>query len=486
MPSSQGLSSNATQRVKLERGEGFFDALRRREFGRLDASAHAYLDYGGSGLYPESLIQWHQEELVSHVLGNPHSENPTSAESTRLVEAARQAVLSFFDADSDLYTVVFTSNASAAAKLVAESFPFGPGRGLVLAADNHNSVNGIREYARSAGATTDVIGLRDDLRLNDPSAWFGSTAAAGSRGLFAYPAQSNFSGIQHPGWLIGAAQTAGYRVFLDAAAHVPTRLFSLRESQPDFVGISFYKMFGYPTGVGALIARTDALAELRRPWFAGGTVAWASVQSGTHQLTNGPEAFEDGTPNFLAMAAIPRGLDFLRREVGMHRLAARISSLTGRLLQGLEGLERDTGSSRVEVYGATNLEDRGGTVAFNLMDDAGRAVPYERVEARAGEAGISIRGGCFCNPGAAEFAFDFHADRLEQCLQAQPRGSFTVERLRRCLGGAPVGAVRASLGVASTEADVDRLLECLYESSRSLAPGRAAHRRTLGRPVLSR
>jgi selenocysteine lyase/cysteine desulfurase len=36
--------------------------------------------------------------------------------------------------------------------------------------------------------------------------------------------------------------------------------------------VSFYKMFGYPTGVGALIVKESFLEILERPWFAGGTV----------------------------------------------------------------------------------------------------------------------------------------------------------------------------------------------------------------------
>lgn len=38
------------------------------------------------------------------------------------------------------------------------------------------------------------------------------------------------------------------------------------------MAVSFYKMFGYPTGVGALIAKKSFLAKLRRKWFSGGTV----------------------------------------------------------------------------------------------------------------------------------------------------------------------------------------------------------------------
>src|SRR5204863_2143767 len=99
-----------------------------------------------------------------------------------------------------------------------------------------------------------------------------AAAVGRGRGLFAYPAQSNFSGVQHPlGW-VDLTQAAGYDVLLDAAAFVPGNPLDLSAVRPEFVTVSFYKMFGFPTGVGCLLARRDALARLRRPWFSGGTI----------------------------------------------------------------------------------------------------------------------------------------------------------------------------------------------------------------------
>lgn len=82
--------------------------------------------------------------------------------------------------------------------------------------------------------------------------------------------------------------------------------------EPDFVPLSFYKMFGYPTGVDALIYRHDALRALRRPWFAGGTITVASVQGeGWHHLAPGHAGFEDGTVDYLGLPAVAIGLEYL-------------------------------------------------------------------------------------------------------------------------------------------------------------------------------
>ncbi len=436
----------------------FFADLRRREFSRLDRHRHAYLDYTGSGLYPESLLERHTAMLRETVFGNPHSRHQASETSTSVVERARSAVLRFMDAPPEEYAVVFTTNASGAIKLVGESYPFASGGAYVLAEDNHNSVNGVREFARRAGARTTYLPLDAALRMDDPEPALRAAArGAGARaGLFAYPAQSNFTGVKHALDLVQAAKGLGFDVLLDAAAFVPTNRLSLREVPADFTVVSFYKVFGYPTGVGALVARRTALARLRRPWFAGGTVDFASVQNDMHQLRAGSEAFEDGTPDFLGLAALVPGLEFME-QLGIDRLAEHVQQLAGELLQVLTSLRHANGNPMVVVYGPPTVDRRGGTVAFNVLDAAGRPVSYAVVEDRASRAGISVRGGCFCNPGAGERAFDLPADEAARCFRATAQG-FTLERFAECMGAdIAVGAVRASVGMASNSDDIRRL-----------------------------
>src|SRR5574340_1194124 len=87
---------------------------------------------------------------------------------TDLCEQARASVLNFFHASPEEYTVIFTSNASNALKLVGESYPFKPGGHFLLLFDNHNSVNGIREYARAKGASfTYLPVMAPDLRVEE-------------------------------------------------------------------------------------------------------------------------------------------------------------------------------------------------------------------------------------------------------------------------------------------------------------------------------
>ena len=100
------------------------DELRKTDYVRLDYGEHVYLDYTGGGIYAESQIEKHHQLLHNNVFGNPHSTNPTSQAATHLVEGARDYILKFFNADPNEYLAIFTSNASAALKLIGESYPF--------------------------------------------------------------------------------------------------------------------------------------------------------------------------------------------------------------------------------------------------------------------------------------------------------------------------------------------------------------------------
>ncbi|HPM24544.1 MAG TPA: aminotransferase class V-fold PLP-dependent enzyme, partial [Phycisphaerae bacterium] len=205
------------------------DALRASDYARLEETGQIYLDYTGGGLYAESQLRSHLALLSRNVFGNPHSNNPTSQAMTHLVEQAREYVLEYFNAPPGEYTAIFTANASNALKLVGEAYPFTERSRYLLTFDNHNSVNGIREFARHKGATFTYVPvvapeLRIDMDRLDAEL---QRIDRGAANLFAFPAQSNFSGAQHPLELIGKAQALGWDVLVDAAAFAPTNRLDL-------------------------------------------------------------------------------------------------------------------------------------------------------------------------------------------------------------------------------------------------------------------
>jgi selenocysteine lyase/cysteine desulfurase len=436
------------------------DDLRAREYSLLDSTGHVYLDYTAGNLVPLSLVERHAALLRDHLLGNPHSTNPASALATTYVEQARQSVLEFFNADPDEYVVIFTLNATQALKLVGEAYPFGVDGEYLLTFDNHNSVNGIREFARAKGCRTTYVPIvLPEMRVDE--AELISHLERGIRGgdrLLAYPAQSNFSGVQHPLDWIPLAQDHGWDVLLDAAAFTPTNRLDLSRWRPDFVSQSFYKMFGYPTGVGCLIVRKPALAKLHRPWFAGGTITVASVQGDKFYLAEGASAFEDGTPNYLALPAVEFGLQYLS-QIGIDTIHTRVRCLSGWLIERLGTLRHANGKPLARIYGPRSDKRRGGTVTFNFYDGNDRPIDHRDVEQRANANGISLRTGCFCNPGGGEIALGITGTELASCFhQPEHETHLTIEDFRLCIDGKSTGAVRVSLGLASNLADVDAFM----------------------------
>ena len=491
------------------------DTLRHTEYGYLDEQDHVYLDYTGSGLAARAQHRAHAQRQAEFVLGNPHSVSPTSEIATELVEKTRSRILQHFNASPDEYAVVFTPNATGAARLIGEAYRFSeisssksgrkegimPKPRLILTADNHNSINGLREYARGQGvSTTYVQSSMPDLHINEQvlldalgpkmeeatatkfkkavksslkpniigwkkarsmksffSKMFcgllnngGNVTEADThekggrgdvhntqfthvphqsrhdhshdRGLFAYPAQSNFSGVRHPLRWISEAQERGYDVLLDAAAYLPTSTLDLSEYHPDFVLVSWYKLFGYPTGVGCLIARREALNRLHRPWFSGGTIRAVSVGLDWHAPAHRIESkFEDGTVNFQAIPDVYTGLEWLMLSDkeggvgGMKVIGTRVSCLTGWFIDSLIVMRHSNGQPLIRLYGPNYCladgSNRGGTVTFNILDPMGQIIDERIVANEAAAARISLRTGCFCNPGAGEEALGFsHAD----------------------------------------------------------------------------
>ena len=224
------------------------------------------------------------------------------------------------------------------------------------------------------------------------------------------------------------AHERGWDVLVDAAAFAPTNRLDLARWQPDFVPLSFYKMFGYPTGMGCLLARKAALEKLVRPWYAGGTITISSVQGDGHYLVPGEAGFEDGTVNYLNIPAVEIGLRHLA-SIGLDVIHERVMCLTGWLIENLRAMRHATGQPLVKIHGPADLSMRGGTVTVTFFDRDGHAIDDGRIEQLANWERISLRTGCFCNPGAGEVAHGLTPEIMRTFFaraKAQPAGADLV------------------------------------------------------------
>ena len=162
---------------------------------------------------------------------------------------------------------------------------------------------------------------------------------------------------------------------------------------PDFVALSCYKIFGWPTGVGCLLARRDPLAQLGRPWLSGGTSVAGFVQRQYYQSAPGAAHFEDGNVNYLNLPAVEIGLRLLDR-IGIETIQTRVAALGAWLLDLLGALGHSDGSPAAVIYGPRKWEQPGGTIAFNFLHPDRSVVDERYVDRIASEHNISLRMGC--------------------------------------------------------------------------------------------
>ena len=431
-----------------------FDEIRISEYSQLDIAGHVYLDYTGGNLYSKTQLQKHILFLEHNVFGNPHSTNPTSTLSTNHVEATRKAVLNYFNAGDDYYCV-FTANATQALKIVGESYPFDHKSHFLLLFDNHNSVNGIREYAKRKGSSFEYSPVYlEDLRIDETKLLQKlSSSKYKHNKLFAYPAQSNVSGVKHDLRWIDIAHEKGWDVLLDAAAFVTTNTLDLQKVKPDYVSLSFYKIFGYPTGVGALLIQKNAFEKLDKPWFAGGTVSYASVTMPEFFLVENQERFEEGTLNYLSIPAVKIGLDWIK-ELEMSTIQKRLSALTDHLITELNQLKHSNDKLLIHIFGPNNNERRGSTIIMNFFDKEENKIDVSIIEQKAAACNISIRIGCFCNPGIDEITNCITSEELSVFYSSRDDAHYDkihfLGRMR--------GAIRVSLGLMSNYDDCEKFL----------------------------
>ena len=398
---------------------------------------------------------------TGHVFGNPHSASPCSTATTELVEDTRRAILDYFNAPPDEYTAVFTPNATGALKLAGEAYPFAPGARCLFTFDNHNSVNGIREFARSKGVEVEYAPLTvPDLRIERRQLSRLLDAADPNRAnLFAFPAQSNFSGVKHPLEIIDEAHDRGWDVLLDAAAFVPTNRLDLTAVQPGLRDDLLLQDVRIPDR-RRLSHRAQQLSPEAHAAMVCRRHGQLRDRAGTDAHSREARGRLRGRDAQLPRASRPSdiGLRYLDR-VGIDALQARVSALTAWMLSELLDLRHGNGRPLVRIYGPTTMVMRGGTITLNFYDPDGHLLDYRRVEELAIARRISFRTGCFCNPGAGETAEGLTAEDMLAGLEAG--GEMTLPRFLQVIqhrGGKSAGAIRVSLGLASNFDDVETFL----------------------------
>jgi selenocysteine lyase/cysteine desulfurase len=338
--------------------------------------------------------------------------------STALYAAARERVAAFAGARRTDLTI-FTRNSTEALNLLAKALP--ADTGIVTFASEHHA--NLLPWRRRGAVELPVPRERSKVVEQAAAAL---RALPNEHKLLAVAGASNVTGELWPlEELVAAAHLCGARVVVDAAQLAPHRPIGLAALGADWLCLSAHKLYA-PFGGGALIGRRDWL-DAAEPWLDGGGASKRVTASNTDWV-DGAGRHEAGTPNLPGAVAFAAACDELSRA-GWDKIIAHEAALTAALLRGLSKLDG------VEVLSLWGEEcPRIGVVSFTVRGWK----PGLLAAALSAEHGIGVRHGAFC------------AHRLVAELTGGEDGS----------GG---GAVRASFGLGSTAADVERLL-CALDS----------------------
>ncbi|KAE8260354.1 hypothetical protein A4X13_0g390 [Tilletia indica] len=452
LPEQSGLRSgdssvhddSSSSSSSSSRSDALFDAyiasIRPVELPQLAGpSSGLYLDAAAAPPFPStSLLNALHHDLSTNMYSNPHSGAPAARRTAQSIETVRKAVLKdIFDVDANSgegWDLVFTSGATASLKLVAESFDwYGPKSAttkrsagtFVYLNQSHTSLSGLRSLASGQEAT--IKALDEDSLVDWIERQHSGEVVSGGNSLLALPLQCNATGRRYIDFVKNLGRTRRTSsapgaprtfVLLDASSFLssssrwPSERIPLTGSQsldgPDFIAFSFYKIFGYPTGLGGLLVRRDvdvhaALGAKR--YFGGGTLALSLTHRDSKMSRSGKgkerekdlpslipsraltRRLEDGTLNFYGILAVQHAIDAHHSLLHYHKLGSdaevgaytttsqeqsswelrqrHVRCLTRRLYRGLGALHHTTPRGQgtephwlVELYTQSRLGQR--------------------------------------------------------------------------------------------------------------------------------
>ncbi|KAM0792694.1 hypothetical protein ACM66B_002474 [Microbotryomycetes sp. NB124-2] len=499
----QAASANPTKLSCKQLPESVYDWINDLEQTRLTIYPAlrdtVYLDHAASQPAPQQPIIDFARDVASTLYSNPHSRSTSAQQTNQTIDHTRSRVLHDLFGYSDNitsthatdYDVVFTSGATASIKLVADGFNWHKPQTLTPLGDNysrfiylkqsHTSLVGIRGVALARNAT--VLALDSVEQLLQAVADVNCPHAQ-RHTLVAYPAQCNVTGSRLGTDLCRAIKrlNPSVKVLCDAAAYLSTSTLHIAsiplDEAPDYVACSFYKLFGWPTGLGALIVKRSAAHDIAHdPYFGGGTISamstsdpfWVAhrpvvataVQDSVSPFPPVHDRFEAGTVPYLDVIALGHALEHHQRAFGSHdRVARHAIALANAARSKLSALRHFNNAPVVRIYTGLALESSkealGPVIAMTLYDSLGKAIGHVDVDKLATLNGIQLRTGGLCNTGIWSRISGLDDDDLVK-LKDLGRACWDDQQFDD--NGAPLGLVRISFGASSTMSDVDAFVE---------------------------
>jgi selenocysteine lyase/cysteine desulfurase len=398
-----------------------------------DGGSRPYVNLDNAASTPVMADVWEAvEEFVPYYSSVHRGTGYKSQVATDAFEDARRDVAAFVGARAT-DDVVFVRNTTEAINVLAASLPPGT-RVLSSPVEHHANMLPWR---------------RHDLRLlpftRSPDQLLEATEAAlkaSPTDLLAVTGASNVTGEVWPlAELAALAHRYGAKLLVDAAQLAPHRAIDMAATGIDYLALSGHKLYA-PLGAGALVGRMPDGAPLLH---GGGAIELVTLDDVI--WLDAPERFEAGSPNVIGVVALAAACRRLL-DVGMDTVAA-YERLAARHLW--DGLATVPGLELLTLWPAGS-SDRVGVATFNL--DGYRDPLLAAI--LSAEHGIGVRHGCFCaHPLMAELR-GYDDEDMRQFAAAIRSGANPHHP----------GAVRASVGIGTTRADIDTLVHALHEIAR--------------------
>ena len=270
-----------------------------------------YLDSAASAQKPTAVTDA-MRGAANGSYANVHRGLHTLAnETTDAFEAARRTVASFLNAAS-AEEIVFTSGATEAINLVANSYGqrLGPGDEIVLSElEHHANLVPWFMLRERRGVTLRFVPVSDDGALDMDA--FHAMLGPNTQ-LVGLTHMSNVTGaISDARAIAEAAHAVGAVVLFDGCQAAVHRPVDVQAIGADFYVFSAHKLYG-PTGIGALYGRAALLADMP-PWQGGGEmIASVSLEGVTYAAP--PHRFEAGTPPILEAIGLKAAIDWLSAQ----------------------------------------------------------------------------------------------------------------------------------------------------------------------------
>lgn len=345
---------------------------------KINGKQLVYLDSAATSQKPKVVLDAIRDYYETYNANVRRGLYPLSEKATAKVEQVRAKVARFINA-KDPSEIIFVRNATEAINLVVSSFASHNikrgDRVVTTIMEHHSNFVPWQQVALQKGAEFGVVDIGDNFQSN---------ANFKKAKLLAITHVSNVLGTINP--IREIIRTARKKnpdvvVIVDGAQAVPHMRVDVQELNADFYAFSGHKMLA-ATGIGVLYGRRELLDSMQPFLFGGEMIREVRIDETT--FADPPHKFEAGTPDIAGIVSLGAAIDYLE-SIGMDTI--RKHEL-GIMHYALEQLKQIDG---VTIYGPSDLQKRGGVIAFNR-----EGVHAHDVAQVLGDMGICIRSGHHC------------------------------------------------------------------------------------------